>query len=172
MRDRRLMTNLICGLTILAAGCDFASEGELNPLTPSQILTTTPGDATTPGVVITPVLIGTWTVNAATASGSGLPSASSCTELEFTFTGQQNGVASGTFRATCAGGIELTGTATGTFVGGLLTVTASGTASALGAQCPFTLSGTARVTPSQIEIEYTGTSCLGPVSGSEVLDRT
>jgi len=158
MRDRRLMTNLICGLTILAAGCEFTtSEGELNPITPSQ-------------VAITPVLLGTWSINAA-ASGTGLPSAASCTELEFTFTEQNGAMASGTFRASCAGGIELTGTATGTYTDELLTVMASGTASVLGTQCPFTLSGTARVTTSQIEIDYTGTSCLGPVSGSEVLNR-
>jgi hypothetical protein len=153
------MTNLICGLTILAAGCEFTtSEGELNPITPSQ-------------VTITPVLLSTWSNNAAAASGTGLPSAASCTELEFTFTEQNGAMASGTFRASCAGGIELTGTATGTYTDELLTVMASGTASALGTQCPFTLSGTARVTTSQIEIEYTGTSCLGPVSGSEVLNR-
>ncbi len=158
MRDRRLMTNLICGLTILAAGCDFTREEQLNPITPSQ-------------VAITPVLLGTWNVNAAAASSPALPSAESCTELEFTFTEQNGAVASGTFRATCAGGIELTGTASGTYADGLMTVMASGTASALGVQCPFTLSGTARVTTNQIEIEYSGTSCLGPVSGSEVLNR-
>ena len=159
MRDRRLMTSLVCGVTLLVASCDFVREEQLSPIAPSQ-------------VEITPVLLGTWSIRAATESGSGLPSAGSCTELEFTFTEQDGAVASGTFRATCAGGVELTGTASGTYVDGLMTVTASGTASALGVQCPFTLSGTARVTNDQIEIDYSGTSCLGPASGSEVLART
>ena len=160
MRDRLAMTSLVCGLTILVAGCEFTSSGELNPAAPSQ-------------VEITPVLLGTWSINSAAAGGTGLPSAESCTELEFDFTEENGDVYTGTFRATCAGGVELAGTATGTYTDGVLTVTASGTATTSGvAQCPFTLSGTARLTNNRIEVEYSGTSCLGSVSGSEVLDKT
>ena len=77
----------------------------------------------------------------------------------------------GTFRATCADGVVLTGSASGTFVDGLLTVNADGLATASGVQCPFTLNGTARLVGQQIAIDYAGTSCLGPVSGSETLTR-
>ena len=65
----------------------------------------------------------------------------------------------------------LTGHATGTYVDGLVTVTADGLATSGGVQCPFTLNGTARVVGEQIEIDYSGTSCLGPVSGSQVITR-
>jgi len=154
------MTGLICGLTILVAGCEFTSEGQLNPNAPSQVENT-------------PVLLGTWTsVSSATAGGSAVPSAESCTELEFTITQQDGDFYSGTFTATCAGGIALIGTASGTYTDSVMNVTASGTATVSGvAQCSFTLSGTARVTNNQIEIVYVIDSCLGSMSGSEVLDR-
>jgi hypothetical protein len=167
MRRHTPTTMFVCGLTILAAGCEFTSKSETSPISPSQ-------------VSITPVLLGTLAVSASadslsagspTAGGTGLPDAGSCSELEFTFDKQNGDVYSGTFRAVCADGIEMTGTATGTYLDGLMTVTATGTASSAGLSCPFTLNGTARLTNDQIVIDYTGTSCLGPVSGSEVLAR-
>ena len=161
MRNRRLITSLICGLTILVVGCQFTSEGGLNPSAPS-------------GVDITPVLLGTWTsVSSVTTGSSTAPSATSCTDLEFTFTEQNGNFYAGTFTATCADGVELIGTASGTYVDGVMTVTGAGTAAVSGvAQCPFTLSATARVTDNQIEIDYSLNSCLGSVTGSEVLGRT
>lgn len=167
MRHHRLITMFVCGLTILAAGCEFTSKSETSPVSPSQ-------------VSIVPVLLGTWSASASSdglsaggpaASSGGLPDASSCSELEFTFDQQNGDVYSGTFRAVCADGVELTGTATGTYLNGLMTVTATGTATALGLSCPFTLNGTAQLVGDQILVDYTGTSCLGPISGSEVLQR-
>ena len=160
MGDRRLMTSLICGLTLLVTGCEFTTERQLNPNAPSQ-------------VEVTPVLIGTWAiVRSATAGGSAFPSAESCTEFAFTITEQNGEFYAGTFTAKCAGGIELIGTASGTYTNSVMSVTASGTAAVSGVvQCSFTLNGTAQVTNSQIEIDYSVNSCLGSVSGSEVLDR-
>ena len=160
MADRRLITWLICGLTILVAGCELIIEGQLNPNAPSQ-------------VEITPVLLGTCTsASSTTGGGAGLPSAESCAELEFTITEQNGDFYAGTFRAKCEGGIELTGTAAGTYVDGVMNTTASGTAAVSRvAQCSFTLSATARVTNSQIEVDYSVVSCLGSLSGSKVLDR-
>jgi hypothetical protein len=68
--------------------------------------------------------------------------------------------------------IQVTGTAQGTFSGSFINWTASG-ASSGGAtgDCPMALSGTATVTDSQIQIPFTGTTCLGPVSGTELLNR-
>ncbi len=154
---------MIGALTILMVGCEFTSESGRTLLAPSGLAPS--------GVTISPVLLGTWNLSTATTSATGLPSAESCTELEVTFDEQDGDVYTGTFSATCADGIVLTGTAIGTYVDGLLTVDADGLATASGVQCPFTLSGTARLVGDQIQIDYTGTSCLGPVSGSEVLTR-
>jgi hypothetical protein len=149
---------MVAALTILLVGCEFTSESERAPLAPSD-------------VTITPVLLGTWNLSTAASSATGLPSAQSCTELEFVFDAQDGEVYTGTFRATCADGVVLTGTASGTYIDGLLTVQADGLATSTGLQCPFDLSGTARIVGDHIEIDYAGTSCLGPVSGSETLTR-
>ena len=159
---RRGMTSVIGLLTILLVGCEFVRESEHTPLAPFA-----PSD-----VIISPVLLGAWSFStAASSAGAGLPSAESCTDLQFTFDEQQGDTYTGTFSATCVDGIVLTGTAAGTYVDGVVNVTADGLATSGGVQCPFTLNGTARVIGEQIEIDYSGTSCLGPVSGSQVLTR-
>ncbi len=155
MLHRITMTMLVLGLTILAAGCEFARQSERFPLSPTD-------------VSITPVLLGTWQLSTAS---SGLPTAGECSELTFSFDQQQGDVYTGTFDGVCGDGTMLTGTATGTYQDGVMTVHAVGTASQGGIECAFTLDGTALVTETQINIEYSGTSCLGPVSGSEVLER-
>lgn len=149
---------MVAALTILFVGCEFTSESERGPLAPSD-------------VTVAPVLLGSWNFSSAASSETGLPPAQSCTELEFVFDAQDGDLYTGTFTATCANGVVLTGTASGTYSEGLLTVKADGLATSSGVQCPFDLSGTARVVGAHIEIDYAGTSCLGPVSGSETLTR-
>ncbi len=156
---RRFWTPALVGaLSVLLVGCEFESRSELAPGAPSA-------------VTITPVLLGTWSFRSAAPVSSGIPAADSCTELGFTFDTQKGDLYSGTFSATCADGVVLTGLASGTLVDDLLTVRADGLATRGGVQCPFTLSGTARLVGQQIAIDYTGTSCLGPVSGSQTLAR-
>ena len=163
MVNRRLITSLIGGLTILVAGCDLQTSGSLNPNTASAI-------------DISPVLLGTWTASspqtATAAGGSTLPDPNSCHELEFTISEQSGVDYAGSFKAKCAGGVELTGVANGTYIDNVMTINAVGTLAISGvAQCSFNLSGTATVTSDQIAINYTGTTCLGPVSGTETLQR-
>ena len=160
MRNRRLITSLICGLTILVVGCQFTGEGELNPSAPS-------------GVDITPVLLGTWTsVSSVTTGSSTAPSATSCTDLEFTFTEQNGNFYAGTFTATFADGVELIGTASGTYVDGVMTVTGAarprcrGWRSAVHVERDSTGDGQPdrdRLLPQQLS---------GVGDGSEVLGRT
>jgi hypothetical protein len=163
MRNHRLITSLIGVLTILVAGCDLQSSGSLNPNVASAI-------------DIRPVLLGTWTASSpqsvTAASGSTLPDPSSCHELEFTITEQSGVNYAGSFKARCAGGVELTGVASGTYVDNVMNITAKGTlAISHVAQCSFELTGTATVTSDEIAINYSGTTCLGPVSGEETLQR-
>ena len=52
----------------------------------------------------------------------------------------------------------------------MLNFTATGTATPKDLPpCPFTLNGTGRLVNETIELEYTGTTCLGPISGTEIL---
>ena len=77
---------------------------------------------------------------------------------------------SGSFTATCGDGVDLDGTLSGTLVDDVLNLSGSGSVTAPGATgCSFTLTGTARLVGDAIQLDYSGSSCLGPMSGTEIL---
>jgi len=106
------------------------------------------------------------------ASATGFPTPQSCSDLKWTVTSQSATQISGNFEATCAGGVKLTGTANAV-LNVNLNIDASGTATGFGsAPCLFTLTGTGVLqSDSSILVTYTGQTCIGPISGSEVLRR-
>ncbi len=113
---------------------------------------------------------GTWKSTA--TAGGGIDPAT-CGDFQWEITDRTSNSASGTFSATCAGSIKLTGSAQGTLSGTTVNWTASGNASGLaGLSCPFSLAGTA--VPEGIDgirVNYSGSTCLGPISGSELLKK-
>ena len=116
-------------------------------------------------------LSGTW------ASIESLPGASgsllqSCTNFRWAVTEYTGTTGAGTFGATCLGNIEVTGSARGTLVGTTVNWTANATGTmAGGPSCPIALSGSATLEADRIRIPYAGTTCLGPVSGTEVIKK-
>lgn len=97
-------------------------------------------------------------------------SPSTCGGFEWQITSLSSTGASGTFKATCGGGITLAGTAQATLSGTNSAVwTAAGTVSSSGVTCPFSLSGTATLEGAFVRVNYSGSSCLGPLSGSELI---
>jgi hypothetical protein len=111
-------------------------------------------------------LAGSW------SSSNLIPSASSCTDFKWDVTDQTSTSAGGSFSATCAGDLKVSGTARGVLSGSTITWTAQGNAAAPGlASCPITLSGTAELTTDSIRVPYSGDTCLGKVSGVENLQR-
>ena len=112
-------------------------------------------------------LMGSWT------SGSLIPQPGQCTDMRWDVTEQTGNSASGRFSATCAGGLQLTGTARGTLTGSLVnwSADAAATAPGLTASCTITLTGTAELLVDSIRVPYRGTTCLGPVEGIETLRR-
>ncbi len=112
-------------------------------------------------------LMGNWT------SGSLVPQPGQCANMIWDVTEQTGTSAAGRFSATCAGGLQLNGTARGTLAGSLVTWSAEATATAPGLleACPITLQGTAELLVDSIRIPYSGTTCLGPVEGVETLRR-
>lgn len=123
---------------------------------------------TSPGVVGAQSLQGTWASTAVTTAQN------TCTNYKWTVTSISGNTGSGTFSATCFGSLLVTGTGTGTLSGTTLVWTATGAATTLvgGVSCPFSLSGTASFdNEGQLRIPYTGTTCLGPVSGTEILKK-
>ncbi len=105
-------------------------------------------------------------------SANVIPGASTCTDFKWNVTQQTGNTASGTFSATCAGDLRISGTANGVLSGSTVTWTAQAAASVPGLpSCPITLSGTAELGVDSIRVPYSGTTCLGPVSGVEVLKK-
>jgi hypothetical protein len=103
-----------------------------------------------------------------------LPSGSSCGNFQHHIATQTAGAIAGTFSAECGGGITLTGNATGQISDTTVALTATGTATMPNAPpCPFTLSGTGTIEDNgyALRIPFSGTTCLGPVTGTEVLRR-
>ena len=111
-------------------------------------------------------LLGSW------SSASLVPSADSCSDFKWNVTQQTGNSASGTFSATCKGDLRVSGTASGTLSGSTVTWTAQATASVANVlSCPISLNGTAELGSDSIRVPYAGDTCLGKVSGVEILKK-
>jgi hypothetical protein len=111
-------------------------------------------------------LLGNWT------SANLVQGTDACTDFKWNVTQRSGNTAGGTFSATCKGDIKVSGTAVGTLSGSALTWNANGTASVPGLpSCAVTLTGTAELGVDSIRVPYSGDTCLGKVSGVEVLKK-
>ncbi len=95
-----------------------------------------------------------------------------CTNFQWTMTDSSATEATGTFTATCFENMQVSGT----IHAQLVDSTINWTATAVGVSpefpsCPISLSGTAQFEGEYIRITYTGTTCMGTLSGSELLRR-
>jgi hypothetical protein len=121
-----------------------------------------------PTDVTVTLLGGTWTTSSSTAGSI----AASCTNFTWQVSEQTGNSASGTFGATCFDDLTITGTASGTLDGNTLTWNAQATMAAPGfPNCNVQLAGTATLAGDTISIPYAGSTCLGPVSGTEILKK-
>jgi hypothetical protein len=112
-------------------------------------------------------LMGSW------SSSSIIPSPASCTNFKWNVSEQTANSAKGSFSATCAGDLQLAGTAEGTLSGSTINWSARGTGTAPGLpSCAISLTGTAEIGIDSVRVPYSGDTCLGKVSGVEVLRRT
>ena len=118
-----------------------------------------------PTAVTTAAFGGSWTsVAVSTASQT-------CTNFQWAVTDISASGVSGTFSAVCYGTVQVSGTAAGALDGTRLNWTATGTGIANGSSCPVALAGAATLEGTQVRVTYTGTTCLGPVSGTELLRK-
>jgi hypothetical protein len=106
------------------------------------------------------------------ANPSSFPTGQSCGDLKWNVTSQDATRITGTFEATCAGGVKLAGTATAR-MGSPILLDANGMATGLGPiSCPFTLAGTGiPQTDASIRVEFIGSTCGGSISGTEIIRR-
>ena len=111
-------------------------------------------------------LVGNWT------SSSLVPTPSSCADFKWNITEQVGNTAKGSFSATCANDLKLTGTAQGTINGSIIEWSATAVGNAAGlANCQVSLKGTAEIGVTTVRVPYSGDTCLGKVSGVESLSR-
>jgi hypothetical protein len=112
-------------------------------------------------------LMGNWA-----SASSVIPSASTCSDFKWNATEQTATTAKGSFSATCAGDLKVAGTAQGTLSGSVISWSADGTATAASlVSCPISLTGTAELGANSIRVPYSGDTCLGKVSGVEILNK-
>ena len=138
--------------SVLSAGCfEFVTKP---PTSPNQTVN---------------FLGGQW--SSTTANATSL--LTSCTNFRWNVTEQSASSASGTFTATCFTTLQVSGTAQGALSGATLnwTATALATGSGIAGDCASTLAGSSAMANNEITIPYSGTTCLGPVSGTEVLKK-
>ena len=111
-------------------------------------------------------LAGNW------SSDNIIPAAKSCTDFKWNVTELTGNTAAGSFSATCAGNLKVQGTAQGSLSGSVINWSAQGTATAPDLPaCQISLRGTATLKDDVIEVPYTGETCLGSVSGTQILHR-
>jgi len=95
-----------------------------------------------------------------------------CTDFRWAVADVDLTQVSGTWTATCFKTVPVSGTASGALVNGEIRWTATGVGTAEGiGTCPVALTGSAKLENAQVRIPYTGTTCLGPVSGVELLRK-
>jgi len=147
------MRNVIIAMCLAAVTASSACSSES---------TSTLGPSTTG----TAALLGNWT------SASQVPTADACTDFRWNVTQQSGNTASGTFSATCKGDLKIAGTASGTLSGSTVTWNAQATATVPGLpSCAISLTGTAELGVDSIRVPYSGDTCIGRVSGVEVLRK-
>jgi hypothetical protein len=152
MTMKRVLGPGVCCLVALAAAGCFGFERK--------------STVTAPTATGVSALLGNW------SSASVIPSPASCSDFKWNVTEQTTNTARGTFSATCANDVKLAGTAQGTLSGSVLNWTAEGTASAASlVSCRFSLAGTAELAGDSIRVPYSGDTCVGRVSGVEVLRK-
>lgn len=124
---------------------------------------------TSPGIS---ALTGSWQ-SVQDAAGSIIPNPNTCTDFKWTASTQTATSAAGTFSASC-NGVVFAGTANGTLTGTTVAWGANGTGTGSSlpqSPCAITLTGTAELGSNSIRVPYTGSTCMGPVSGVQILNK-
>lgn len=165
---RSLSFVAVAAASVLAAGCGF--EHSTNVLVPTSVNGNSGAGTSNANTAATPSLVGLWAANPLPA----LPSPSTCGNFQFQIASQTASAISGTFTGVCGGGLTASGNASGQLNGTAVAITVNGTATMPGIpSCSFTLTGNGAIEDNgdTLRVPFTGTTCLGPVSGTEVLHR-
>ena len=163
----RSLSALVAALALVAAAaCGF--ERSTNVLGPTSGDGSRPSNNAPTG---TGPMVGTWSSNTLPA----VPTIGRCGDFHYQIANQTPTTIAGTFTGVCGGGLTMSGNASGQLLDATnVALTINGAASGGGIpNCPFTLTGTGTIEDggNTLRITYSGTTCLGPVTGTEVLRK-
>jgi hypothetical protein len=172
------MRKLICALALLGpvslatTGCGLdRSSSVLGPTSDNSAASGGSSGGATGTTGSGSSLVGTWTSSNTTPA---LATPTSCGNFQYQITSQTATAISGTFSGTCGGGTTLSGNAVGQIDGTAIAITVTGNATMPGTTtCPVTLTGNGTIEDggNTLRVPFSGTTCLGPVSGIEVLRK-
>ena len=142
----------------LSAGCDLLNRNKKGDSS---------GSPTSPSPSVSmDVFAGTWSSVTPSTPATG------CGNVKYTVIPLTGSTANVTFSGTCGGGINVTGSGTGTLSGSTLNWSATGLVSQGGVNCPFTFNnGKATQDATNVVVNYSGTVCGIPVSGTETVKK-
>jgi hypothetical protein len=168
IKNIRVFVVMVAASAMLT-GCQFSNK--LAPTAPSVAGSTSSPSSPAPaaGTAAVASAAGTW----ASPTIAGLPNISSCSNLQWQISSQSATSVAGSVSAVCGGVVNVNADLTGQMsASDVVNLTASGQAVGLGITCPFSLTGVGHMQGSDaMKLDYQGTTCLGPVSGSQMLQR-
>ena len=159
---------------LLTTGCNFTRTSSVTAPTSATGTSTASTTPTTTATATGSALMGGWTGDAAPTAAA--LAGTSCGDFKFTITTETSTNIFGTFTASCSGNLTLSGNISGLIdaSGTSVAVTAIGVGNMPGvSNCAFTFSGTGTVEDNgyTLRIPFSGNTCLGPVSGVQVLRK-
>src|SRR5258706_8736171 len=177
------MIKNLCAITVTLAasvmltGCQFQNKTTLLPTAPSSANTSSSSSSSSSSASTTTAAsstsgaaaAGTW----ASPTIAGLPNISTCTNLQWQISSQSATSVAGNVSAVCGGVVNVNANLSGRMTGSdVVNLEANGQAVGLGITCPFSLNAVGHMQGNDaMRLDYQGTTCLGPVSGSEMLQR-
>ena len=160
MTHARVYSAILLAAAIAVAGCEVQRRSE-----------TTQGANVLEPTAAVPSLLGIWASTDPLAGPRADPA--SCTNFVWSVTSQTETDIAGTFTAVCLGTASIAGSGTGRVDGSIVTISINGNATMPGLpECPFSISGTGAIEGDLIRVPYSGNTCLGPVSGTQTLQRS
>jgi hypothetical protein len=161
MKKTSFLLVALVAASAFAAACAF--EQHSNVLAPSS-----PGTGVVSNTPVSSSYLGTW----ASTQSVATPTPSTCGNFQWQVTSQTATSIAGNFSIACAGGLTISGSATGQLNGNAASISLTGTANFLIPPCSFSLTGTGEISNGDtLTIPYSGTTCFGPVHGTETLHR-
>jgi hypothetical protein len=157
LSNRRSLVILVAAM-LIGVGCDFTRRTGQNPLDPTPTPTPPSGGNGS--------MVGFWLAGAPGANETK----PTCGQFAWTISEQTVDSITGTFTAVCLEQL-VAGTASGKRTGDQVLITVTAQANLAGNPCNANITGNGQIVGEELHVNYSGQTCLGPISGFEILRR-